>query len=235
MPRGRLHFVGSIDAQPVDRLRRAYDWIKATGNTRIRTFSMTALVPCPASGHYRMQLPRRTTAPDYRMRLPHFQASELRNSGQDHGNRYHRRRRTIYALNWSPVTASVQVRPQKSSRSVEGRMYDERQPVRVPAPIPVGRSCDNPECRKRLRWSGGRGRPALYCSNKCRKRAVSVTGKLVRAIQAHQRDLQSADLTYRAERAVRTELARLEWLLSMYPQSARTGAAGMSASTDATS
>lgn len=33
--------------------------------------------------------------------------------------------------------------------------------------------------------------------------------------------VEAADLTYRAERVARTELARLEWLLSMYPSSAR--------------
>ena len=95
------------------------------------------------------------------------------------------------------------------------------QMVREPAPVPRSRTCDNPECRTRLQWSTGRGRPPLYCSSTCRKRAVSVAGKLVRAIHAQQRNLQETSLTYRAERIARTELAQLEWLLSMYPASAR--------------
>lgn len=99
-------------------------------------------------------------------------------------------------------------------------MSDRSEKVREPAPIPAMRMCDNPECRKRLKWSTGRGRPPLYCSNTCRKRTVSVTGKLSRAIQAQERKLQGDELTYRAERTARTELARLEWLLSMYPRSA---------------
>ncbi|MDN5746315.1 MAG: hypothetical protein L0H31_14520 [Nocardioidaceae bacterium] len=102
-------------------------------------------------------------------------------------------------------------------------MSESRQTVRVPAPIPVARACDNPVCGKRLKWSNSRGRPPLYCSNTCRKRAVSVAGKLARAIQGHQRQLLAEGLTYRAKRDVQTEVARLEWLLSMYPPSARTG------------
>lgn len=113
-------------------------------------------------------------------------------------------------------------------------MTERPQIVRKAAPIPQSRGCDNPECRERLEWSTGRGRPPLYCSSACRKRAVSVAGKLTRAIQAQQRALQAAGLTYRAERAARTELARLEWLLSMYPPSARTRTpAGSTASSNA--
>lgn len=89
--------------------------------------------------------------------------------------------------------------------------------VRQPAPIPAVRPCDNPECRSPLEWSGGRGRPAFYCSDICRKRTVSVAAKLVRAIRAQERDIEAGGLTYRAERTARTELARLEWLLSSYP------------------
>ena len=102
-------------------------------------------------------------------------------------------------------------------------MLDSPQKVREPAPIPQTRACDNPDCAKRLRWSSGRGRPPLYCSNTCRKRAVSVARKLARAIHASQRQLLEESLTYRAEREVRGNLARLEWLLSMYPVSARSG------------
>lgn len=102
-------------------------------------------------------------------------------------------------------------------------MADSPQKVRKPAPIPHARACDNPECAKRLTWSAGRGRPPLYCSNTCRKRAVSIASKLARAIQAHHRQLLDEPLTYRAKRDVQAELARLEWLLSMYPPSARSG------------
>ena len=100
-------------------------------------------------------------------------------------------------------------------------MADRAQNVRIPAPIPLTRSCDNPECGKRLKWATGRGRPPLYCSGTCRKRAVSIAGKLGRSIQSQRQKLASGDLTYRAERDARAELARLEWLLSMYPPSSR--------------
>lgn len=103
-------------------------------------------------------------------------------------------------------------------------MTDHSQKVRAPAPIPSTRACDNPECGRRLKWSMGRGRPPLYCTPTCRKRAVSVAGKLGRAIQAQRRQLHEGGLTYRAERQVQTELARLEWLMSMYPPSARPNA-----------
>jgi len=98
---------------------------------------------------------------------------------------------------------------------------DSPQKVREPAPMPLTRSCDNPDCGKRLKWSNSRGRPPLYCSDMCRKRAVSIAGKISRAIQAQHRLLHAGGLSYRAERRVRTELARLEWLLSSYPASAR--------------
>lgn len=106
---------------------------------------------------------------------------------------------------------------------MEFRVTDRSQKVRAPASVPSTRACDNPECGRRLKWSMGRGRPPLYCTPNCRKRAVSVAGKLNRAVQAQQRQLHAGGLTYRAERQVRTELARLEWLLSMYPPSALPG------------
>ena len=101
-------------------------------------------------------------------------------------------------------------------------MSESPENVREPAPIPNTRPCDNPECRRHLKWSTERGRPQLYCSSKCRKRAVSIAAKLSRAIRTQERELQLSKLTYRAEREVRTELARLEWLLSAYPTSAET-------------
>lgn len=105
-------------------------------------------------------------------------------------------------------------------------MPDSPEKVREPAPIPATRACDNPDCRRRLKWSSDRGRPPLYCSSTCRKRTVSVAGKLTRAIEGQGRELRVDGLTYRAERAARTELARLEWLLSMYPSSARSSRRG---------
>ncbi len=100
-------------------------------------------------------------------------------------------------------------------------MPTKTEKVRMPAPIPSTRACDNPECGKRLKWSSTRGRPSLYCSEICRKRAVSAAGKLSRAVHTQQRRLAEGSLSYRAQRVVRAEIARLEWLLSMYPASAR--------------
>lgn len=82
------------------------------------------------------------------------------------------------------------------------------------------RRCDNPECSERLSWSGGRGRPPLFCSANCRKRALYAAASLVQQIEARHRALAAADLTYRRERELRSELARLEWVLSAYPPSA---------------
>lgn len=82
------------------------------------------------------------------------------------------------------------------------------------------RRCDNPECDERLTWGGGRGRPPLFCSANCRKRALYAAGALVQQIEERHRALADADLTYRQEREIRSELARLEWALSAHPPSA---------------
>jgi endogenous inhibitor of DNA gyrase (YacG/DUF329 family) len=82
------------------------------------------------------------------------------------------------------------------------------------------RPCDNPECSQRLTWRGGRGRPPLFCSANCRKRALYAAASLLQRIEERHRAL-AGDLTYRREREIRSELARLEWVLSAYPVSAR--------------
>ncbi|CAM3586700.1 DUF329 domain-containing protein [Nocardioides marinus] len=85
------------------------------------------------------------------------------------------------------------------------------------------RRCDNPECSQRLTWRAGRGRPPLFCSANCRKRALYAAAALVQQIDERHRAL-AGDITYRREREIRSELARLEWLLSAYPPSAAAAA-----------
>jgi hypothetical protein len=83
------------------------------------------------------------------------------------------------------------------------------------------RRCDNPECSERLIWSGRQGRPQLFCSTSCRKRAVYAAEALAQQVAAKEFALASPLLTYRQAREVRSDLARLEWQLSSYPASAR--------------
>lgn len=92
--------------------------------------------------------------------------------------------------------------------------------VRASLADPVTRRCDNPECSERLAWSGGRGRPPLFCSANCRKRALYAAAALVQQVEARHGALADTDLTYRRAREIRSELARLEWVLSAYPPSA---------------
>lgn len=82
------------------------------------------------------------------------------------------------------------------------------------------RRCDNPECSQRLTWSAGRGRPPLFCSANCRKRALYAAGVLLQQVAERQRSLVDGDLNYRQKREIQSDLARLEWMLSAYPRSA---------------
>lgn len=82
------------------------------------------------------------------------------------------------------------------------------------------RRCDNPECGERLQWSGRRGRPQVFCSATCRKRAVYAADVLAQQVAERRRSLADPQLTYRQRREVGSELARLEWALSAYPASA---------------
>ncbi len=81
------------------------------------------------------------------------------------------------------------------------------------------RACDNPDCRRRLWWSPGRGRPPKFCSDACRKRAVGAAGRLAREADAVDAQLKTYDLTYRQRRLLEGDLARILWLLSAYPDS----------------
>jgi len=90
------------------------------------------------------------------------------------------------------------------------------------------RACDNPDCTERVQWSGQRGRPALFCSSACRKRAINTASRLDAALQDVERDLDVAALTYRELRAAGAEASRLRWLLSAYPESTRAATAGTS-------
>jgi len=86
----------------------------------------------------------------------------------------------------------------------------------------ASRRCDNPDCSGRVHWSGQRGRPALFCSSACRKRALSASSRLDAALRDVEADSHRDELTYRELRAAEAEASRLRWLLSAYPASART-------------
>ena len=83
------------------------------------------------------------------------------------------------------------------------------------------RACDNPDCTARIRWSGQRGRPQLFCSTVCRKRAINAAGRLERQVDQLEGGLEEPTVTYREERALRASLSRVRWLLSAYPESTR--------------
>lgn len=86
----------------------------------------------------------------------------------------------------------------------------------------ASRRCDNPDCSDRVHWSGQRGRPALFCSSACRKRAINSALRLDAALQVVESAVKRGALTYRELRATEAEASRLRWLLSAYPASART-------------
>lgn len=79
------------------------------------------------------------------------------------------------------------------------------------------RRCDNPECKERVAWSGGRGRPQTFCDPNCRQRARYAAERLRGKIRSREKHVASASLTYRQRRDIDTELARLRWFLSAYP------------------
>lgn len=85
----------------------------------------------------------------------------------------------------------------------------------------VDRRCENPDCSVRIAWSGRPGRPQLFCTPACRKRAVASAARLEKQIAELEVQVQSAGLTYREGRSAAADLARLRWLLSAYPASAR--------------
>lgn len=106
-----------------------------------------------------------------------------------------------------------------NSRTASGT---DSENVHAPLADVVSRRCDNPECNERLAWAGGRGRPPLFCSANCRKRAHYAAAALMQQGAECQRSLVETDLTYRQKREIRSELARLEWVLSAYPPTATT-------------
>lgn len=81
------------------------------------------------------------------------------------------------------------------------------------------RRCDNPDCDTRMAWSGGRGRPSLYCPDACRQRTSDGAKRLQDRIAALETDVATGDTTYRQRRAIATEISRLRLLLSAYPAS----------------
>lgn len=83
------------------------------------------------------------------------------------------------------------------------------------------RRCDNPNCSNEVHWVDRRGRPQLFCSRDCRRLAVAAAARFSDEIRRHEAEIATGGLTYRQRRAVDTEIARLRWLLSAYPESTR--------------
>lgn len=86
----------------------------------------------------------------------------------------------------------------------------------------VQRRCDNPRCLEVMTWFAGRGRPQRYCSDPCRQRMLASRQRLDEEA-AHLTRQIDAGVTYRKERELRSELARVDWLLSAYPQPSANG------------
>lgn len=79
------------------------------------------------------------------------------------------------------------------------------------------RPCGNPLCTNRLSWLGTRGRPPVYCSTLCRKRAAAARSRLSAQITAVEVELND-DVTTRRERAaLEGKAAALRWMHDAYP------------------
>lgn len=96
-------------------------------------------------------------------------------------------------------------------------MIAEQENARKPSPELSTRRCENPGCSSRLEWSGGRGRPPLFCSDACRQRLAKSARHLRRLFSDCETELGQDGLSYRERRRLSAELARLQWLLSDYP------------------
>ena len=79
------------------------------------------------------------------------------------------------------------------------------------------RRCDNPQCLEVVTWIAGRGRPQRYCSDPCRQRMLANRRRLSEEASRLARQIR-AGATFRKERELKSDLARVEWLLSAYPQ-----------------
>ena len=84
------------------------------------------------------------------------------------------------------------------------------------------RRCDNPQCLELVTWFAGRGRPQRYCSDPCRQRMLASRRKLKDEASHLTRQIDEG-ATFRKERELKSELSRVEWLLSAYPQSSTGG------------
>lgn len=78
------------------------------------------------------------------------------------------------------------------------------------------RRCDNPSCLNLIHWTRGRGRPTRYCSDRCRQSAKAGRARLAMAATTLRATLGTSP-TYRQQRALESELARITWLMSAYP------------------
>lgn len=88
----------------------------------------------------------------------------------------------------------------------------------APGPVGNNRRCDNPACLSLVRWTGERGRPSRYCSDRCRQ-ATTVWQARLSQRAADLTATLKLPTTYRKRRVLQSELARLSWWLSAYPRS----------------
>lgn len=84
--------------------------------------------------------------------------------------------------------------------------------------ISKARRCDNPECRRTVTWVASRGRPAKYCSNKCRQREQRLRSML-KAELAELDQRRVGGVSYRERRRLDGQIARIEWALSAFVDS----------------
>lgn len=110
---------------------------------------------------------------------------------------------------------------QSTQARMESPVADGVTNVHAEVEMAAGRACDNPDCPARIHWSGQRGRPQLFCSAACRKRAISAAGRLEHQVDQLKGRLYESAVTYREVRALRAALSRVQWLLSSYPESTR--------------
>lgn len=89
----------------------------------------------------------------------------------------------------------------------------------------TSRRCDNPSCDYRMPWTDGRGRPSRFCSDRCRQRSRDDLVALQAELSA-LREQEDGPLTYRERRALRSQAARVEWLISAFPRSIEQHPAG---------
>lgn len=88
-------------------------------------------------------------------------------------------------------------------------------------PTRARRRCDNPNCDARLDWPDSARRPQLFCSSACRRRCCRSYENLMKTHVTLLARAVDQELGYSERRAVQSQIAELDWLLSSYPDHLR--------------